>query len=115
MDEMDRLFRQSDFSAENEELEKRIWNRLKRYNEEGKIVPINKNELTTEMIAKAMQCKTVDELMALARSEGFEITKDEAEAYFAELADVELDEKTLRNVAGGTCNLEGTSCWTLGS
>ena len=115
MDEMDRLFRQSDFSAENEELEKRIWNRLKRYNEEGKIMPINKNELTKEMIAKAMQCKTVDELMALAKAEGFEITKDEAEAYFAELADVELDEKTLRNVAGGTCNLEGTSCWTLSS
>ena len=113
MDEMDRLFRQSDFSAENEELEKRIWNRIKRYNEEGKIMPINKNELTKEMIAKAMQCKTVDELMALAKAEGFEITKDEAEAYFAELADVELDEKTLRNVAGGTCNLEGTSCWTL--
>ena len=115
MDEMDRLFRQSDFSAENEELEKRIWNRLKRYNEEGKIMPINKNELTKEMIAKAMQCKTVDELMALAKAEGFEITKDEAEAYFAEFADVELDEKTLRNVAGGTCNLEGTSCWTLSS
>ena len=106
MDEMDRLFRQSDFSAENEELEKRIWNRIKRYNEEGKIMPINKNELTKEMIAKAMQCKTVDEL-------GFEITKDEAEAYFAELADVELDEKMLRNVAGGTCTLDGTSCWTL--
>ena len=113
MDEMDRLFRQSDFSAENEELEKRIWNRLKRYNEEGKIMPINKNELTKEMIAKAMQCKSVDELMALAKAEGFEITKDEAEAYFAEFADVELDEKALRNVAGGTCNLEGTSCWTL--
>ena len=115
MDEMDRLFRQSDFSAENEELEKRIWNRIKRYNEEGKIMPINKNELTKEMIAKAMQCKTVDELMALAKAEGFEITKDEAETYFAELADVELDEKMLRNVAGGTCNLEGTSCWTLSS
>ena len=78
-------------------------------------MPINKNELTKEMIAKAMQCKTVDELMALAKAEGFEITKDEAEAYFAEFADVELDEKTLRNVAGGTCNLEGTSCWTLSS
>ena len=78
-------------------------------------MPINKNELTKEMIAKAMQCRTVDELVALAKAEGFEITKDEAEAYFAELADVELDEKTLRNVAGGTCNLEGTSCWTLSS
>ena len=76
-------------------------------------MPINKNELTKEMIEKAMQCKTADELMALARSEGFEITKEEAEAYFAELADVELDDKMLKNVAGGTCITEGTSCWTL--
>ena len=76
-------------------------------------MPINKNELTKEMIAKALQCKNAEELMALAKAEGFEITKDEAEAYFAELSDVELDEKALRNVAGGTCSLEGTSCWTL--
>ena len=113
MDEMDKLFRQSDFSAENEGLEKRIWNRLTHYNEEGEIMSINKNELTKEMIAKAMQCKSADELMALAKAEGFEITKDEAEAYFAELADVELDEQLLRNVAGGTCTMDGTSCWTL--
>jgi hypothetical protein len=51
--------------------------------------------------------------LVLAKSEGFEITKDEAEAYFAELADVELDEKALKNVAGGVCINEGTSCWTL--
>ena len=74
---------------------------------------INKNEITKEMLEKVMQCKTADELMALAKSEGFEITKDEAEAYFAEFADVELDEKALRNVAGGSCVTEGTSCWTL--
>ena len=76
-------------------------------------MPINKDELTKEMIEKAMQCKTAEELIALAKAEGFEITKDEAEAYFSELSDVELDEKALRNVAGGTCTLEGTSCWTL--
>jgi len=76
-------------------------------------MPINKDELTKELVVKAMQCKTAEELMALAKSEGFEITKEEAEAYMAELADVELDEKALRNVAGGTCTLEGTSCWTL--
>ena len=113
MDEMDRLFRQSDFSAENEGLEKRIWNRLSRYNEEVKVMPINKNEITKEMFLKAMQCKDADELIALAKTAGYELTKEEAEAYFAELADVELDEKALRNVAGGTCTLEGTSCWTL--
>lgn len=78
-------------------------------------MPINKNEITKEIIEKAMQCKNADELMALAKAEGFEVTKDEAKAYLAELADVELDEKALRNIAGGTCSLEGTSCWTLSS
>ena len=36
-------------------------------------MPINKNELTKELIEKAMQCKTADELMVLAKSEGFAI------------------------------------------
>ena len=66
-------------------------------------MPINKNEITKEMLEKAMQCKDADELMALAKAEGFAITKDEAEAYMAELADVELDEKQLTKVAGGGC------------
>ena len=43
-------------------------------------MPINKNELTKEMIEKAMQCKTADELIVLAKTGGYEITKDEAEA-----------------------------------
>ena len=33
-------------------------------------MPINKNEITKEMIEKAMQCKTVDELIALAKRTG---------------------------------------------
>ena len=40
-------------------------------------------------------------MMALAKSEGIELTKDEAEAYMAELADVELDGREMKNVAGG--------------
>ena len=64
---------------------------------------INKKKITKEMLEKAMQCKTADELMALAKAEGFNITKDEAEAYMAELADFELDDKELKNVAGGRC------------
>ena len=64
-------------------------------------MPINKNELTKEMIEKAMQCKTSDELMALAKDAGFPMTKEEADAYMAELADIELDEVTLQKVAGG--------------
>ena len=66
-------------------------------------MPINTNEITTEMIAKAMQCETADELIALAKTGGYIITKDEAEAYMAELADVELDDKQLTKVAGGGC------------
>ena len=66
-------------------------------------MPINKNELTKEQVMKAMQCKTVDELRTLAKSEGVDITGEEAEAYLAELADVELDNNALGKVAGGDC------------
>ena len=33
-------------------------------------MPINKNELTKEQIAKAMSCETVEELMELAKASG---------------------------------------------
>ena len=66
-------------------------------------MPINKNGLTKEQIEKATQYKSVEELTALAKAEGYEITKEEAEAYLEELADVELDGKELKNVAGGGC------------
>ncbi|MBQ9571900.1 MAG: hypothetical protein IJR22_00730 [Acidaminococcaceae bacterium] len=64
-------------------------------------MPINKNELTKEMLAKAMHCETADELIALAKSEGIELTQEEAEAYLAELEDFELEDGMLKNVAGG--------------
>ena len=69
--------------------------------EEDSTMPIDKNEITKEMIAKAMQCETADELIALANSEGIELTKEEAEAYLAELEDFELDSDVLQKVAGG--------------
>ena len=64
-------------------------------------MPIYRKDLTKEMVKKALQCKTAEELMETAKAEGFDITKEEAEAYFAELADVELDGNVLKNVAGG--------------
>ena len=64
-------------------------------------MPINEKQITNEMIAKAMQCETADELIALANSEGIELTKEEAEAYLAELEDFELDSDVLQKVAGG--------------
>ena len=64
---------------------------------------VNRKEITNEQIMKAVQCKTADELMALAKAEGVDITKEEAEAYLAELADVELDNNALGKVAGRDC------------
>ncbi len=66
-------------------------------------MPVDKNRITKEMIEKAMQCKTAEELAELAKAEGVAITKDEAEAYLAELSDIELNGKELRSVAGGDC------------
>ena len=48
--------------------------------------------------------------MVLAKTEGVELTKEEAEAYMAELEDFELDEDMMKNVAGG---LQGMQCQTL--
>lgn len=64
-------------------------------------MPINKNEITKEMIVKALQCKDADELIALAKTGGIELTKEEAEAYITELADFELDDGQLKKVSGG--------------
>ena len=58
---------------------------------------IIKSDLTKEMIEKAMQCKTADKLLELAEAEGYEMTRDEAEAYIAEMADYELDDETLKS------------------
>ncbi len=73
---------------------------------------INKNEITKEMLVKAMQCHTAEELMALAKSEGREVTKEEAEAYLAEIDDFELEEEALEKVAGGynICENYGKAC-----
>ena len=70
---------------------------------------INKNELTKELIQKAMACKTAEELMATAKAMGYELTKDEAEAYLTELSDFELDSEALTKVAGGGCYTECNS------
>ena len=72
-------------------------------------MPINKNEITKEMLAKAMQCETAEELMAYAKSEGVVITKDEAEAYLDELSEYELEDGDLKHVAGGLHPLSSSS------
>ena len=41
---------------------------------EEKTMPIDKTKLTKEMLEKAMKCKTPEELIALAKTEGFKLT-----------------------------------------
>ncbi len=71
---------------------------------------INPNEITKEMLEKAMQCETAEELMELAKSNDIDLTKEEAEAYLDELSMYELDDGELKQVAGGKApgNGEGT-------
>ncbi len=66
--------------------------------------------MTQEMLEKAKQAKSAEELLALAKENGIELTDERAREVFnslyssAELADEELD-----NVAGGGCGLK-TCC-----
>ena len=73
-------------------------------------MPINKNEITKEILAKALQCENAEELIALAKAEGINLTTEEAEAYLAEMDDVELDGMALKQVAGGGCYNEENVC-----
>ena len=67
---------------------------------------IDGKEISKELLAKAMQCDTPEELVALAKAEGFEITMEEAEAYMDEMYDIDLDHEQLKQVAGGYCPFE---------
>ena len=71
--------------------------------------------LTNEQILKAMQCKTADELVALAKSEGYDLSKEHAQAFLDEFEDREIDEELLKKVAGGTqvCYAVGGCAWHL--
>ncbi len=62
--------------------------------------------LTKEQIQEAMACKTADELLALTKSWGVELTLEQAEEYLAKMKANELTEEELAQVAGGLI-----SCW----
>ena len=46
---------------------------------------IDRSKLTKQQLEKVHECKTAEELMALAKAEGYEITEEEAEAYLDEM------------------------------
>ena len=69
----------------------------------GKLTAEQKANLSEEVIAKAMQCETSEQLIELAKTEGIDLTLEEAQAYLSEMDDIELDKQQLKAVAGGTC------------
>ncbi len=60
--------------------------------------------MTNEIFEKAKECKSADELLALAKENGYDITAEEAAAKFAELhSEGELSDDELDSAAGGAC------------
>ncbi len=55
-----------------------------------------------EMLAAAMHCKTTDELIELAKSKGYEITQEQAEAYLEQSSSCELTDKELDDISGSS-------------
>ena len=62
-------------------------------------------ELNKELLAKAKEAKTPEELIALAKENGIEMTAEEAQKIFAQLHSQsgELADEELDNVSGGGC------------
>lgn len=61
-------------------------------------------KISKELLEKAKQAKTAEELLAMARAENIELTEEEAAKAFVELnKSGELSDEELDNAAGGGC------------
>ncbi len=67
---------------------------------------IKGQEISKEVLTKAMLCDTPEELLKLAQENGVELTKEEAEAYLTEMEDIDLDSAQMKQVAGGRCYMD---------
>ena len=63
---------------------------------------IDGKDISREVLAEAMKCETPEDLVKLAKAQGVELTKEEAEAFLSEIDDVDLDSAQLNKVAGGS-------------
>ena len=74
---------------------------------------------TQEQIEKAKTAGTVEELIAIAKTEGIELSEEKAATLYAELRaeEQELSDEELDNVAGGTAcdETECKQCHTANS
>lgn len=62
-------------------------------------------KFNAELLEKAKQVKSAEELLALAEENGVRMTREQAEAYYAQMnpKSGELSDDELDNVAGGGC------------
>ncbi len=63
------------------------------------------NKITPELIEKAKQAKSPEEVINIAMANDVELTKDEAQAYFDQFNKTgELSDDELNDVSGGGCH-----------
>lgn len=64
--------------------------------------------MNQELVNKARKAESVEELLALAKENGIELTNEQAKEYFAQLNPPkgELSDDELEDVAGGGCLAE---------
>lgn len=62
--------------------------------------------INNELLEKAKQAKSAEEILALAKQNGMELTEEQAKAYYAQLHPTsgEIADDELENVAGGGCH-----------
>ncbi len=64
--------------------------------------------MTDELLQKAKECKSAEELLALARENGIEMTAEEAAEKYAQLhSEGELSDDELDGASGGSCYVRG--------
>ncbi|MGN0483431.1 MAG: hypothetical protein ACI4HI_07750 [Lachnospiraceae bacterium] len=72
---------------------------------------MSEQEISKDILAKAKQTGSVEELLALAKENELELTQEQAEEYFVKLHQTgELADDELDNVAGGGCSFECEKC-----
>lgn len=69
------------------------------------------NKLTPDLIEKARQAKSAEELLALAKENGVEMSAEAAKAHFERLNQSgEISDEELDNVSGGGCTTYCPRC-----
>ena len=73
-------------------------------------------EINKELLEKAKQANSPEDLLALAKENDVEFTREQAEAYFEQMnKSGELSDDELDNVAGGTCYKGDRPITTIGN